>query len=62
MTTARLTASGRKPAADEYGALAESFRRSLLAENKTPSTIKTYLEAVDQFAHFLRAQGMPRQV
>ena len=44
---------------ESYRALAESFRRTLLAENKSPKTIKTYCEAVNQLRQFLAAQGMP---
>ncbi len=41
--------------------LAESFRRTLLAENKSPMTVKAYMEALRLLDHFLAAQGMPRQ-
>jgi site-specific recombinase XerD len=41
--------------------LAESFRRSLKAENKAARTIETYGQALDLFASFLRARGMPAQ-
>ena len=40
----------------------DSFRRSLLAENKAPRTIKTYMEALGLFGDFLTAQGMPTEV
>src|SRR3954454_16152872 len=43
----------------EYQALATSFRRALLAENKSPATIKTYTTAVDQLGAYLTAMGMP---
>jgi site-specific recombinase XerC len=36
-----------------------SFERSLRAANKSPRTVQTYLEAVDQLCSFLTAQGMP---
>jgi len=36
-----------------------SFERSLRAANKSPRTVQTYLEAVDQLCAFLSAQGMP---
>ena len=39
--------------------LAESFRRSLLAENKSPRTIQKYGEAIRIFGQFLTAMGMP---
>ena len=38
---------------------ATSFRRHLRAENLSPKTTKTYGEAVDQLAGFLRERGMP---
>lgn len=43
-------------------ALAESFRRSLLAQNKSANTITIYMYAVQRFAAFLEAQGMPQNV
>jgi len=49
----------------EVGDLAEnlsSFRRHLRAENKTPATIVTYAKAVEQFAAYLAAAGMPTNV
>ncbi|TAK32630.1 MAG: integrase [Chloroflexota bacterium] len=42
--------------------LSESFRRSLLATNRAPSTISIYLYAVHQLDHHLAARGMPRHV
>jgi site-specific recombinase XerD len=36
-----------------------SFERSLRAANKSPRTVETYLEAVDQLCGFLGEQGMP---
>lgn len=42
--------------------LTESFRRSLLAENKSPRTIKTYGEGLGQFADHLERCGMPTNV
>ena len=42
-----------------FESLSESFRRSLLAQNKSPRTVQTYLEGVGQFGDFLRARGMP---
>jgi site-specific recombinase XerD len=43
----------------DYTLLRDSFRRSLLAENKSPKTITTYLAAVDEFGRFLSQMGMP---
>lgn len=42
--------------------LRPSFRRSLLAQNKSPRTVKTYLEALGLFQRFLVEQGMPQSV
>ncbi len=42
--------------------LAESFRRSLLAERKSPRTVQSYGEAVRQFADYLATRGMPIDV
>jgi site-specific recombinase XerD len=39
--------------------LAESFRRTLLAENKSPRTIQKYLEGTRLLREFLDAHGMP---
>jgi site-specific recombinase XerD len=47
------------PRTGDYAIVARSFRRSLLAENMSPRTITTYLEAVELFGAFLVAQGMP---
>lgn len=45
-----------------YHVLAESFRRSLLAENKSQATIRMYTTGVRLFGEFLVARGMPRAV
>lgn len=47
---------------DGYTLLAQSFERALLAQNKTPRTRQTYMEAVTQLGQFLRARGMPTQL
>jgi site-specific recombinase XerD len=47
---------------DNVRALAPSFRRALLAANKAPRTIDSYMEAVTLFDRFLEATGMPMQV
>ena len=39
--------------------LGESFKDSLRAQNRSPSTIKTYLEAIDVLHSFLESNGMP---
>src|SRR5262245_57190514 len=49
-------------AAGSDDSLARSFRRSLLAENKSEHTIGTYMATVAQFGDFLRAKGMPTNV
>jgi len=36
-----------------------SFRRHLLAENKAPRTVQTYLESLRRFGEFVTDQGMP---
>lgn len=47
--------------ASSYRLLSRSFERTLLAENKAPKTIRTYLGAVRQLADYLVAQGMPTE-
>ncbi len=42
-----------------FGFLVRSFRRHLLAENKAPRTVQTYLESLNRFVTFLEGQGMP---
>ena len=41
---------------------ARGFELSLVAGNKRPNTIKSYLEAVEQLDAFLRAHGTPHDV
>ena len=50
------------PVSPTLESLVPSFRRTLLAENKAPRTLETYMEALDQFRRFLVAQGMPQGV
>lgn len=47
---------------DGLAMLAESFRRSLRAENKADRTVETYSEALRLFGTYLRDQGMPLAV
>ncbi len=47
---------------DGLAVLGESFRRTLLAENKSPRTIETYGEALRLFGLFLTDKGMPKSV
>jgi integrase/recombinase XerD len=54
--TAAGTPSPKSP--DSLRVLLDSFRRSLLAENKAPRTTKTYTEAVGLFEDFLASKGM----
>ena len=42
--------------------LSASYLRGLQAQNKSPKTVKTYLESLDLLQRFLVAQGMPQQV
>lgn len=42
--------------------LAESYKRTLLAENKSPKTVKSYQEAVELFRRFLSERGMPQDL
>ncbi len=42
-------------------ALVPSFRRHLLAGNKSPRTVTTYLAAVTALERFLDAQGLPTE-
>ena len=42
--------------------LAKSFERYLRATNRSPRTVETYLEAVEQFARFLDRQELPSLV
>jgi site-specific recombinase XerD len=46
----------------DVAANASSFARHLRAANKSPMTIKSYLEATAQFDAFLADRGMPRDV
>ncbi|MHB1162837.1 MAG: tyrosine-type recombinase/integrase [Chloroflexota bacterium] len=46
----------------DYQPLVQSYRRSLLAANKAPSTVKTYCEALEAFGSFLASKGMPQVV
>jgi site-specific recombinase XerD len=45
-----------------YWVLAQSFRRALLAQNKSQRTIQTYMEAVQGLGDFLRERGMPTEI
>jgi site-specific recombinase XerD len=47
------------PSLAEFRVLAASFRRHLLAENKSAQTLRTYLDGVRLLGEFLAEQGMP---
>jgi site-specific recombinase XerC len=44
---------------DSLAAMRPSWERSLLSENKSPRTVKTYLAALDELNRFLTTMGMP---
>ena len=46
----------------DIGVNIDSFRRHLAAENLSPRTVTSYLEATGQFAEFLAEQGMPQDL
>jgi site-specific recombinase XerD len=50
------------PSVGDLAALGASWRRSLVAGNKSPMTIKAYMAAVDGLAAHLAAHGMPTAV
>jgi len=52
-------APGSDPLSESYLLLAGSFRRKLLAENKSPRTVQTYGDALRLFGEFLVDRGMP---
>jgi site-specific recombinase XerD len=54
--------SSRQIAIPGVDDLRPSFLRGLLAQNKSPKTLKTYLETLDLFQRFLVEQGMPLEV
>lgn len=42
--------------------LSKNFQRSMLAANKSPKTLETYMEGLRLFGEYLAAQGMPQEV
>jgi len=50
------------PLREDYDVFARSFRRGLIAENKSSNTVASYETAVEQFGAFLSERGMPRAV
>ena len=61
MSSAPTSAAESTSVAD-IPANAQSFARHLRAANKSPLTIKSYLDAVTLLDGFLEARGMPRMV
>ena len=61
MPSASISAAESTPAAD-IAANAQSFARLLPRANKSPDTLKAYLDAVARLDAFLEAHGMPRAV
>ena len=55
-------ARAESTAAADIPANAQSFARHLRAGNKSPNTIKAYMDAVDRLDAYLEAHGMPRTV
>jgi len=53
------TVTGQVSIRSDLPILAQSFERSLRAENKSPATVETYLKAVSQLSDHLRENGMP---
>ncbi len=49
-------------APSDLAALADSFRRSLRARNRSPRTIEGYLEGLEHFTRYLGRMGMPPRV
>lgn len=56
------TAESGEAAGSPLAPFRESWRRSLLATNRAPRTIETYLSAFDLLNAFLADRGMPREV
>lgn len=67
-TTRRITTPREAPSEGAagpmpgLGPLAASWRRALLAANKSPRTVQTYLDGLRAFQGYLAAQGMPQVV
>jgi len=50
------------PTIGDYEELVASWRLALRAENKSPSTLVTYLSAADELGRYLAEHGMPRRL
>jgi len=61
-TTGAIVTDSGVPVNLTLDAAQASFRRHLRAANKAPRTIQTYLDALDHFARFLAADGLPTDV
>lgn len=58
-TSSKASSVSTSPTVD---VLRPSFQRTLLAQNKSPKTVKAYLEALRMFQVLLVEQGMPQSV
>ena len=54
-----VPATTARPALDDLQVLAPSFKRALLAQNKSPRTVEAYTEALRLFSEFLRQKRNP---
>jgi len=61
-TITRLKSPVSQPSYTSLPVLAESFRLSLEAQNKSPRTVQTYLEAIARLDAFLVRSGLPHDV
>ena len=50
------------PTIGDYEELVASWRLALRAENKSPSTLVTYLSAADELGRYLAEHGTPRRL
>jgi hypothetical protein len=55
----QVVAGTQDVAFDDIRELRGSFRRHLVAANRSPRTVDIYLKSLDQFAEFLTERGMP---
>lgn len=51
-----------RPSPSDIRILAPSFRRSLLAKNRSPRTVQSYGEALRLFSDYLESHGMPMDI
>ncbi len=54
-----VPALARPSSGGAFDALASSWRRHLMAENKAPRTLDTYLDSLRLLGVYLAVQGMP---